>query len=100
MPAGVLDGYREFHNAEEAERWAEVHYPDLCGERRANNPDYERLFFYAGNVYRRYNKTLRYGGKDREEQLPRMNYEIRAAEPYCNGTYPVRTIHSYDHHII
>lgn len=53
--------YREFYSAEEAEQWAEIHYPDLCGEKRKTNPDYERLFSYGGSCYKWYNKALRYG---------------------------------------
>lgn len=53
--------YREFHTADEAEHWANIHYPDICGEQCKNNPDYERLFFYSGSCYKMYNKALRFG---------------------------------------
>lgn len=69
MLADALTGYHEFPSADEAESWAEIYYPDLCGDRRGNNPDYMRLFFYGGNCYRRYNKMLRYGWECSEDTM-------------------------------
>ena len=53
--------FREFLSTDEAEQWAKTHYSDLYGEQRKSNPDYERLFYYGGNCYKAYNKTLRHG---------------------------------------
>ena len=63
MPVEMPTEYHEFHSTDEAERWAEVHFPDICGEQRASNPDYDCLYLYAGNGYQIYNADLRYGVK-------------------------------------
>lgn len=52
--------YREFYTADEAEQWAEVHFPDICGEQHISNPDYNCLYQYAGSGYLIYNAMLRH----------------------------------------
>lgn len=87
MLADSLNKYREFHSADEVERWAEVHYSDIYGEQRMDNPDYTCLYRYAGNCYRNYNRTLRYGwqsdeGTKREiSQLTHILGRYKTPEP-------------------
>ena len=74
--------YFEFHTADEAEHWAEIHYPNLCGEQRKNNPDYERLFFYGGSCYKPYNKALRYGWGYSEDTMHEVQQLIDILDKY------------------
>ena len=74
--------YREFHTAGEVEQWAEIHYSDLCGEQRKNNPDYERLFFYGGSCYKWYNKALRYGWGYSEDTMREVQQLIDILNKY------------------
>ena len=61
MPNDLVIKHREFYNADDAEAWAAVHFPGLCGDQRNDNPDYNRLFFYGGSCYKLYNEALRFG---------------------------------------
>ena len=74
--------YREFHTDDEAEHWAEIYYPDLCGEQRKSNPDYERLFSYGGSCYKWYNKALRYGWGDSEDIMHEVQQLIDILDKY------------------
>jgi hypothetical protein len=53
--------YREFYNADEEEQWAEIHYPDVYGDQRLVNPDFEILTYYSGSAYKLYSRVFRYG---------------------------------------
>lgn len=58
--ANTILSYREFHSADEAERWGETYYKDLYGKNCEDNADFEQLFLYSGSGYRLYNSQLRY----------------------------------------
>lgn len=74
--------YREFRSAEEAEQWAAIHYPDIYGDQRLANPDFEILTYYSGSCYKLYNQFLRFGREFSEGTMNEARQLVSIIEKY------------------
>lgn len=82
MSVENLSEYREFHSIDEAEQWAQKHYPDIYGDQRLDNSDFEILTYYSGSCYKLYNSVLRLGWEYSEDIMHEAHQLIEILGKY------------------